>query len=162
LALIATRSAAFLVSGRGCFAECMAEKERISMTSTPQPDVVAIINSNEDVVEAIRLILGDAGFVTVGAHLVDFKKGRLDLVTFLQEHNPRVIVLDIAPPYVENWNFFQLMKDTQAANGRQFVLTTTNKKILDELVGKTHTIELVGKPFDLDEIVKAVQKMSKA
>jgi DNA-binding NtrC family response regulator len=82
-------------------------------------------------------------------------------VSFLQEHNPSVIVLDIAPPYEENWNFFQLMKDTQAASGRQFVLTTTNKKILEGLVGKTHTIELVGKPFDLDEIVKAVQKVSK-
>jgi DNA-binding response OmpR family regulator len=132
------------------------------MTSTPEPNVVAIINSNEDIVEAIRLILGDAGFVTVGAHLVDFKKGRQDLVAFLQENNPRVIVLDIAPPYEENWNFFQLIKNTLAAEGRQFVLTTTNKKILEDLVGKTSTIELVGKPFDLDEIVKAVQKMMKA
>jgi DNA-binding NtrC family response regulator len=131
------------------------------MTSAPEPNVVAIINSNEDVVEAIRLILGDAGFVTIGAHLVDFKKGRRDLVAFLQEHDPRVIVLDIAPPYEENWNFFQLMKNSQAARGRQFVLTTTNKKILEDLVGKTSTIELVGKPFDLDEIVKAVQKMMK-
>ena len=132
------------------------------MTSAPEPNVVAIINSNEDIVEAIRLILGDAGFVTVGAHLVDFKKGRQDLVAFLQEHNPRVIVLDIAPPYEENWNFFQLIKNTLAAEGRQFVLTTTNKKILEDLVGKTSTIELIGKPFDLDEIVKAVQKMMKA
>jgi DNA-binding response OmpR family regulator len=139
----------------------MAEKERKSMTSAPEPNIVAIINTNEDVVEAIRLILGDAGFVTIGAHLVDFKKGRRDLVAFLQEHNPRVIVLDIAPPYEENWNFFQLMKNSQAARGRQFVLTTTNKKILEDLVGKTSTIELVGKPFDLDEIVKAVQKMMK-
>jgi DNA-binding NtrC family response regulator len=136
------------------------EREK-SMTSAPEPNVVAIINSNEDVVEAIRLILGDAGFVTIGAHLVDFKKGRRDLVAFLQEHDPRVIVLDIAPPYEENWNFFQLMKNSQAARGRQFVLTTTNKKILEDLVGKTSTIELVGKPFDLDEIVKAVQKMMK-
>jgi DNA-binding response OmpR family regulator len=132
------------------------------MTSTPEPNVVAIINSNEDIVEAIRLILGDAGFVTVGAHLVDFKKGRQDLVAFLQENNPRVIVLDIAPPYEENWNFFQLIKNTLAAESRQFVLTTTNKKILEDLVGKTSTIELIGKPFDLDEIVKAVQKMMKA
>ena len=132
------------------------------MANAPKSNVVAIINSNEDIVEAIRLILGDAGFVTVGAHLVDFKKGRQDLVAFLQEHNPKVIVVDIAPPYEENWNFFQLMKDSQAAKDRQFVLTTTNKKILEDLVGETVSIELVGKPFDLDEIVKAVQKTMKA
>ena len=132
------------------------------MTNAPKSNVVAIINSNEDIVEAIRLILGDAGFVTVGAHLVDFKKGRQDLVAFLQEHNPKVIVVDIAPPYEENWNFFQLMKDSQAAKDRHFVLTTTNKKILEDLVGETVSIELVGKPFDLDEIVKAVQKTMKS
>src|SRR5690349_19503607 len=111
------------------------------MTSTSEPNVVAVINSNEDIVESIRLILGDAGFVTVGAHLVDFKKGRQELVAFLQEHNPKVIVLDIAPPYEENWNFFQLMKNSQEVSGRHFVLTTTNKKILEGLVGKTPTIE---------------------
>ncbi|HZU67659.1 MAG TPA: hypothetical protein VFA09_10315 [Ktedonobacteraceae bacterium] len=132
------------------------------MSSAPDPNVVAIINSNEDIVEAIRLILGDAGFVTVGAHLVDFKKGRQDFVAFLREHNPRVLVIDIAPPYEENWNFFQLLKNSEATKGRQFVLTTTNRKVLEELVGKTVSIELVGKPFDLDEIVKAVEKMMKA
>lgn len=142
--------------------KCKAEKERKTLTNIPESNIVAIINSNEDIVEAIRLILGDAGFVTVGAHLVDFKKGRQDLVAFLEEHNPSVIVLDIAPPYDENWNFFQLMKNTQAVKGRQFVLTTTNKKVLEDLVGETVSIELVGKPFDLDEIVKAVQKMVKS
>ncbi len=143
--------------------KCTSEKESNPMTSTPpEQNVVAVINSNEDIVESIRLILGDAGFITIGAHLVDFKKGRQDLVAFLQEHNPKVIVLDIAPPYEENWHFFQLLKNSQEVSGRHFVLTTTNKKILEGLVGKTPTIELVGKPFDLDEIVKAVQKMMKA
>ncbi|HLH63983.1 MAG TPA: hypothetical protein VKV20_20085 [Ktedonobacteraceae bacterium] len=132
------------------------------MSSAPESNVVAIINSNEDIVEAIRLILGDAGFVTVGAHLVDFKKGRQDFVAFLGEYNPKVIILDIAPPYEENWNFFQLLKNSEAAKGRQFILTTTNRKVLEGLVGETVSIELVGKPFDLEEIVKAVEKMMKA
>jgi len=73
-----------------------------------------------------------------------------------------VIVYDIAPPYEENWQFLQLVKDAQQAQGRQFVLTTTNKAVLERLVGQTDAIEIIGKPFDLDEIVTAVKKKLEA
>lgn len=33
--------------------------------------------------------------------------------------------------------------------GRKIVLTTTNKKRLEELVGPTDAFEIVGKPYDL-------------
>ena len=128
------------------------------MPVTHKNNVVAVINSNEDIVETIQLVLSDAGFVAVGSHLVDFKKGRKDFVAFLQEHNPKVIVLDIAPPYQENWAFFQLMRNAREVADRKFVLTTTNKKILEDLVGATEAIEIVGKPFDIEEILAAVQK----
>jgi hypothetical protein len=38
------------------------------------------------------------------------------------------------------------------------VLTTTNKRALDALVGRTPAQELVGKPFDLDALVQAVRR----
>jgi hypothetical protein len=37
------------------------------------------------------------------------------------------------------------------------VLTTTNKKRLEELVGPTDAFEIVGKPYDLEMIVGAVK-----
>ncbi len=123
---------------------------------------VAVINSNEDIVESIRLILEDAGILSISGHVVDFKKGRADLTAFLKDYNPQVIVYDIAPPYEENWQFLQLVKDAQQAQGRQFVLTTTNKAVLERLVGQTDAIEIIGKPFDLDEIVTAVKKKLEA
>jgi DNA-binding NtrC family response regulator len=123
---------------------------------------VAVINSNEDIVESIRLILEDAGILSISGHAVDFKKGRADLTAFLKTYNPQVILYDIAPPYEENWQFFQLVKDAQQAQERQFVLTTTNKGALERLVGQTDAIEIIGKPFDLDEIVTAVKKKLQA
>ncbi len=121
--------------------------------------MIAVINSNEDIVEMIQLMLLDAGYASVGAHVVDFKKGRLDFVAFCEQHHPQVIVFDIAPPYEENWKFLQLLKNTKIAEATQFLLTTTNKEALERLVGGTKTIEILGKPFDLEEILAAVHKL---
>lgn len=132
------------------------------MPETENRSLVAVINSNEDVVESIRLMLDDDGIRSVAGHVIDFKRGRQDFVAFLKEHDPRVIIYDIAPPYEENWRFLQLLKDSQEAQGRQFILTTTNKAVLERLVGQTDAIEIIGKPFDLDEIVTAAKEKLQA
>ena len=127
------------------------------MTNKHPIHTVAVINSNEDIIELLRLLLEDEGFHAVGEHLVSFKKGRADFAAFCQEHQPEVFVLDIAPPYEENWTFFNLLRDSKAAEGIPFVLTTTNKDVLEKFVGQTDTIEIIGKPFDIEEVVKAVK-----
>jgi hypothetical protein len=61
-------------------------------------------------------------------------------------------------PFEANWQFFQQVQRATEAQGRQFILTTTNKAALEKLFGKTEAIELLGKPEDLNEIVTAVKK----
>jgi len=122
---------------------------------------VAIINSSDDIIETLQLVLEDEGFQTVGANFVDFKKGKRDFVAFCQEHDPQVILFDVAPPYEENWTFLQLLQNAKEVAGRHFVITTTNKEVLEKLVGETGAIEIVGKPFDMEEILTAVKKRLK-
>jgi hypothetical protein len=60
-------------------------------------------------------------------------------------------------PYKENWDFFKTLRDAKAMEGRRLVLTTTNKARLDETVGKdSDAFEVVGKPYDLDQIKGAI------
>ena len=119
---------------------------------------VAVINSNEDLIELLRIVLAQAGLDTVTAHVPDIKRGREDLLSFVAQHEPAVIVYDIVPPYDENWNFLRLLQDLQVMQGRRWVLTTTNKRALDELVGDTGSFEILGKPYDLDRVTTAVLK----
>ena len=104
----------------------------------------------------VREALQDAGYATVVAHVDDLKRGRIDLVEFVEQHHPDVIVYDVAPPYDTNWTFLRLMRSSKVMQGRAFVVTTTNKKALDELIGPSDTVELLCKPYDLEQIVQAV------
>jgi len=89
--------------------------------------------------------------------VTDIRNGRQHFVDFVRANDPRVVVYDIAPPYEENWTFLKLILDTDVMHGRHVVLTTTNKAALERLVGPTDAIEILGKPYDLNEIVNAVR-----
>jgi CheY-like chemotaxis protein len=121
---------------------------------------VAVINNNEDTVEMLRTFLQHHGFTAVAtAHVTDIRAGRTDFLEFIAEHQPAVIVYDISIPYEENWRFLQLLRSSEATNGRKVVITTTNKRALDTLVGEdSGAFEIIGKPYDLTSIVDAVRK----
>ena len=126
------------------------------MADTP---TIAVINSNEDTTDMLRVILQQQGFssVVVG-HVTEIKRGQADFLKFIEVHDPRVFVWDISIPYEENWRFVQLIMNNEKMKERAVVLTTTNKRALDSLVGTTETIEIIGKPYDLDDVVKAVKR----
>jgi DNA-binding response OmpR family regulator len=66
------------------------------------------------------------------------------------------VIYDISLPYAENWTFFRLIRDTQAAQGRQFIVTTPNKRALEEVIGQSEVLELIGKPYDMEIILAKV------
>ena len=123
------------------------------------PPLIAILNTSTETIEIIEAVIEDDGFRTVSAYIVDFKRNILSLDAFFQQHQPQVVIYDIAPPYDENWQFFrEQVLNKGYLPARSFVLTTTNKSVLERIVGPTHTIEFVGKPFDLDQISIAVRQ----
>lgn len=82
-----------------------------------------MFNSSDDVVALLREALQKEWFVVVTAHVPDIKAGREDVLAFLRRYEPQVVISDISPPYAENWTFFRLLQDTDAARGQQFILT---------------------------------------
>ena len=120
---------------------------------------IAIINTSEDTIEMLRTALGHHGFTSLAAaHAVDLRKGRQDFTAFLAEHDPRVLIYDISIPYDRNWALLQSMLDLPQMRGRRVIVTTTNKDVLERLVGPTQAIEIHGKPYDIEQIVRAVDK----
>ena len=85
-------------------------------------------------------------------------RGATDFLEFVSRTQPAVFVYDISIPYDRNWRFLQLLLNTEVMQGRRLVLTTTNKMALDAMVGPTEALEVIGKPYDIEQIVAAVAK----
>ena len=124
--------------------------------------VVAILNSNDDVVELLRMAIEQAGLVVVSTHIDAVRRGDSSLMDFIQEHDPDVIVYDLVPPYDRGWRFLEHLRET-SMRGRRFVITSTNPKRATELANTSEDIyEILGKPYDIDLIVDAVREASRS
>lgn len=124
------------------------------------PSVVAVMNTSPDVLEILRLTLQHAGIVVVTAMTYEVRDGEVDIESFMRQYRPQVVVYDVAPPYDLNWQLFEHTRALPAMKDVQFVITSTNPKHVHELPGAhdENVYEIVGKPFDLDQIVRAVKE----
>src|SRR5881392_3826650 len=97
--------------------------------STPTTrSLVAIFNSRAEFIDALHEALDREGLPTATALLAEIQDGTLDLVAFLEAHDPKVIVYDLPRPFEKHWNFLRLLKQTDGLRKKTGILTTTDKK----------------------------------
>jgi len=123
--------------------------------------VVAIFNSNDDIVEMLRFALEHAGLIVVSGHVDAIRRGQQRLSDFVEEHNPSVILYDVVPPYDRSWRFLEHLRQTPSLRGRRFLITSTNPQRVREVAGEEHVLEIVGKPHDLEAIVTTVESATR-
>lgn len=114
------------------------------------------MNSSADLVRILQTALEDDGFrtVTLVSTIAGGARGPL---AFLREHDPAAAVYSISPPYRESWAILQAVRRQWHAG--RYVITTTNLGALRACVGPADALELVGKPFDLDQITQALRRV---
>lgn len=123
--------------------------------------VVAVVNTNPDMVELLKTRIEQAGFVVLVIHTSEIRAG-LDLGGVLEQHDPKVIVYDVPMPYDRNWRLLQHLRETML-DGRQLVITTPNEEGIRRLVGRDDKVfEILDDGVDIDAIVQAVREAARA
>ena len=121
---------------------------------SPAP-LIACVNASEDIVELLADVMKHEGWRAV-THVSPSKLGPAPTIEFLRQVQPQACIYSVSIPYQESWANFQQVREALPLCA--WVVTTTNKRALDELVGPTNTIEIMGKPFDIDHVAQAVRR----
>jgi len=126
--------------------------------STNSLHSVAICNHVADLIDIVAEHLEAAGYETFKLYIEDIQKGRVDFVSWLERHNPEVVIYDIAPPYKESLNFLALVQNSGAMKSRCVILTTTNLHALQQERKEIFAHELLGKPYELGTLIKVIEE----
>ena len=125
------------------------------------PIVVGVLNTSDDTVEMQRIYLESEGFAVVSGHLQAIRRGEQTVREGIAEHNPAVIIFDVAPPYDRVWSFYRHLRTLESLKNVRWVITSTNPQRLKEVApdaSEYAVLDVIGKPYDLQQIVAAVKR----
>jgi CheY-like chemotaxis protein len=106
---------------------------------------------------ALRLVvaevLSDAGYD------VETAGNGVEALASLQRTRPDVVLLDLVMPGMDGWSFLEIWRANPAAHGLPIgILSAAPEAAPDAAPGSI--IRVIGKPFDLDELLAAVDELS--
>jgi DNA-binding response OmpR family regulator len=113
---------------------------------------VLIVEDDESIGAVMREVLEDAGFAVRAA-----ANGR-DALEAMREDHPAAIVLDLWMPVMDGWAFRrEQLRRAELRHIPVLVLTATNS--VGWRVEELTPAATLAKPFDIDELVAAVQRV---
>jgi hypothetical protein len=134
-----------------------SNKHNETMDRIESPQLVAILNSNDDLLRLIRETLHDEGYLTMQQHIAALRDGQVDITRLFEDRDPQVVIYDLAPPFTLNWQFLQILTSHKAMKGRRVILTTNNAVALKQMCN-VDALQVVGSNDDLAALVEAVNR----
>ena len=117
-----------------------------------------MFNASEDTVAFVKVFFEGQGFRVVTQSWPAYDPLRAEVAdAFVSQHGADVVIFDVSLPYDENWQHFEAFQRLLDGRRVPIILTTTNERALRAMIGPTAAIEIVGKPYDLDQLASAVR-----
>jgi CheY-like chemotaxis protein len=114
---------------------------------------IAVFNDSAPTLSTIAKWCEIHGYGVVTAQVSQMRIAHVDVEEFVAKNRPDVIVFDIAMPYESNWDFLEVIRLLPGLAGIPMVVTTANKAALEDLVGATDALQIIGKPPDLNVLL---------
>jgi CheY-like chemotaxis protein len=130
--------------------------ERLSETRPASGPLVAILNHDDELTRSVCEAFEAEGFRTVGGRIPAPPGGHEEVIAFLDEHDPDVVVFDLVQPYADYVETLRAVRRVSHSKPRVFVLTTTNRRALAKY-GIAKAVEL-REPEDLADLTEAVRR----
>ena len=117
---------------------------------------ILIVDDEQDIVESLKFVLETYDYTCYCAYNGE------DGLKLAREIVPDLIILDVMMPRINGYKISRLLKFDSKYKNIPILMITARSQEEDKLIGEeTGADEYITKPFDLDDVVKAVQKYLK-
>lgn len=123
--------------------------------------LVCLCNASLEVLHLLRQVLEQSEIRTVIFYMAEIYADSKDFVQFVKAHNPDLVIFDVPIPYEDNWRRFDQLREDHALDDVSFLVTSTSPETVKGMAkkDKRDVVDVVvGKPFDLDDLLNAVQE----
>ena len=114
---------------------------------------ILIVDDEQDIVESLKFVLETYDYTCYCAYNGE------DGLKLAREIIPDLIILDVMMPRINGYKISRLLKFDSKYKNIPILMITARSQEEDKLIGEeTGADEYITKPFELDDVVKAVQK----
>ncbi len=113
---------------------------------------VLVVDDDPDIGEFVSLALSDQGYDVVTA-----PNGEAALLS-IDEHPPRLIVLDMRMPVMDGWEFTHRYRQRPGPHAPILVFTAARNAA--ERASEIEADAYLAKPFSLDELLALVERLA--
>jgi DNA-binding response OmpR family regulator len=114
---------------------------------------ILIVDDEQDIVESLKFVLESYDYTCYCAYNGE------DGLKLAREIVPDLIILDVMMPRINGFKISRLLKFDVKYKNIPILMITARSQEEDKLIGEeTGADEYITKPFDLDDVVKTVQK----
>lgn len=114
---------------------------------------ILIVDDEQDIVESLKFVLEAVGYNCFTAFNGE------DGLRLAKELIPDLIILDVMMPKINGYKISRLLKYDNKYKNIPILMITARSQEEDKLIGEeTGADEYITKPFDLDEVLKLVDK----
>lgn len=114
---------------------------------------ILIVDDEQDIVESLKFVLEGNDYICYCAYNGE------DGLKLAKELMPDLIILDVMMPRINGYKISRLLKFDSKYKDIPILMVTARSQEEDKLIGEeTGADEYITKPFDLDEVLKTVNK----
>lgn len=118
---------------------------------------ILIVDDEQDIVESLKFVLENSDYSCYTAFNGE------DGLKLAKELIPDLIILDVMMPKINGYKISRLLKYDSKYKSIPILMITARSQEEDKLIGEeTGADEYITKPFDLDNVLKIVDKYLKA
>lgn len=116
---------------------------------------IVYIEDEFDMIDLVRLILGQKGYEVVGAI------GGRDGLKMVQQELPDLVLLDLMMPDMDGWEVYQQMRAEEATREIPVIIVTAKAQNIDKVLGLhiAKVDDYISKPFNPQELIDSVESV---